>query len=604
MPDEKNFMLHYSDYFAKNSLGSSAGILVIFLIGIFAGLIAISILNYQSLEQRYAYALVNGMSVGLLIISLPALISSALIKILKRRIYLKHILMIAIFSTLAYSFFVILNSLIYLFFKSEILAYIVILLANASLFGLWFVISRFVMGRRRDTLIGVIQPTLNFLFYIPLGKYLINISLPLWPALVKLYAGMLVFMAIGYIFLEMVDRPVKKTLNISGVEIFTVMVSQWLYNIGTLDFSLGIGEKKDINVKALAIKGKNGIKSIFVEPDIHYGPFAGTGGAAATEYLGNLIAKKYSATPFVLHGAVNAKLNPISTSEISIIGRELQKNIEGLSFSNANGSIGFGEKRPCKAIAIGIGDVTLLTLTKAPTVTEDIEFKVGERLAMLAGEKTFLIDAHNSRFESAGKDELRGIYEGSKYVAYYEKAIREALSNKKEGKLYFGSSSFKIANIIKKDDIGKGYSSAAVFKIGNRRFAMLYFDANNMLPSLRNELIEHVRKKYNMASEVYTTDTHSVNSLAKPFTNVLGRETKANVLLPIVDIMIENALKNIEEVSYAYKSFVIKNFMVWGEDAEKEIVGISKKIIRRVKYVAPFVIAAGFVIAAWLIYLL
>ena len=36
-----------------------------------------------------------------------------------------------------------------------------------------------------------------------------------------------------------------------------------------------------------------------------------------------------------------------------------------------------------------------------------------------------LIDVHNSRYESAGKDELRGIYKESKYVKMYENAIKE-----------------------------------------------------------------------------------------------------------------------------------------------------------------------------------
>jgi len=74
--------------------------------------------------------------------------------------------------------------------------------------------------------------------------------------------------------------------------------------------------------------------------------------------------------------------------------------------------------------------------------------------------------------------------------------------------------------------------------------------------------------------------------------------------LPILDIAIENALSNMEEVKGAYRSFVIHNFTVWGEDAEEKLIETSKEILIRVKRVIPFLIAIGFVIAAWLIYFL
>jgi len=607
MPDEKKFLLHYSDYFTKNAPNNSTSIALIFLIGILAGILSITALHYNEMEHNLAYALANGMSAGLLIISLPALVSAAIIKLIKRRIYLKHILMIFIMSTIAYSFFLVINSAIFLFLRSYIIAYVVILLANASLFGFWFIVSRFVMGKRHATFIALIQPTLNFLFYVPLGKYLINLNLPFWPAAIKLYSGMLIFLIIGYIFLYIVDKPAKKSLNISGVEIFSTMINQWLYNMGTLNFSLGIGTKKDIKIKTLLLKGKR-LKAIFVEPGIHYGPFAGTGGATATEYLGGMILKRYGANPFILHGTVNHSNNPISTSEIGMIGKELDKEINNIreeNFEEARGGIGFGEAGACKAIAIKINDAKLITLTKAPLVTEDIAYDVGEEFIKIAGEKSIIIDAHNSRIESANKEELKGVYTGSKYVELYKKAIREALNLKRNQKLFFGSYSIKLSNLIKNaEDIGKGYTSVGIFRFGNERFAMIYFDANNMLPSLRESIINHVKDKYNIRCEVYTTDTHSVNSLNRPFTNVLGRKTKPSILLPILDIAIENALSNMEEVKSTYRSFVIHNFAIWGEDAEEKLIETSKEILIRVKHVIPIVIAAGFVIAAWLIYFL
>ncbi|MGC9205381.1 MAG: DUF2070 family protein, partial [Candidatus Micrarchaeia archaeon] len=205
----------------------------------------------------------------------------------------------------------------------------------------------------------------------------------------------------------------------------------------------------------------------------------------------------------------------------------------------------------------------------------------------------------------ASKVELRGVYPGSRYANMYADAIRDAMQNLgSSNKITFGSSSFKIAGMLKNPkDLGKGYTSVGIFGFGSRKFAVIYFDANNMLPTFREKIIKHVKEKYNIDCELYTTDTHSVNSLALPWSNVLGRFTSASEMSKVLDIMIEDAKSNMGIVQANYSRFVMKDFVVWGKDAEKLITKISKDVIRSVKHVIPFIIAAGFVIAAWLIYL-
>jgi peptidoglycan/LPS O-acetylase OafA/YrhL len=43
---------------------------------------------------------------------------------------------------------------------------------------------------------------------------------------------------------------------------------------------------------------------------------------------------------------------------------------------------------------------------------------------------------------------------------------------------------------------------------------------------------------------------------------------------------------------------------VWGKDMYKVIAKASNEMIRRVKRIVPTVIVAGFIIAAWLIYII
>ncbi|MDE1846401.1 MAG: DUF2070 family protein, partial [Candidatus Micrarchaeota archaeon] len=341
----------------------------------------------------------------------------------------------------------------------------------------------------------------------------------------------------------------------------------------------------------------------------HYGPFAGIAGAIATEHIGTFLHDKYNTTSFVLHGPVNIANNPVSSSQVYTLARHIASNIDSLKveqYRPATGNIYLGADGPCRAINIKVNDLNIVTLSKAPLVTEDIEYEIGQhykQLAMKDAQNSMIIDAHNSRHESAGQDELKGIYFGSKYSSMYDRAIIRTLGKNSLKRIKLGASQQKIANFLgNPQDVGNGYSSFCVFEFGRKRFGMLHFDANNMLPGLRSEIIKHVSEKYKMEIEVYTTDTHSVNSLALPSSNVLGRVSSTTKIMAAVDALIDPAIHNIEEVTAANTSFTSKGFRVWGENAEAEITKASKEAVRTIKYVAPFVITGAFILAAWIIY--
>lgn len=612
MPDEKRELFHYTNYFSKEVPNLSIQSMVILFVGALTGIISTAFIHHPVIFSDSYQIIIYGASSGLLVVSLPAVLTVVMIKLLKRSIKMKHLMFATILSVLFYSLFIIIASAVFTIFGNTTAPYVILLLGNASIYGYWLVIGKFIIHKRGGTFIPLIQPTLNILFYIPIDKYILNINLPVSIALIKLYAGMAIFLIIGYIFLYMVDRPFKREVNVSGIRVFTIMVNQWLYDI-TPDGkdSKSFGVKKDIGVDILAMKNKDGrYKAIFLKPDIHYGPFSGLGGGIATEHIGDFIHNKYNTNAIMLHGPVNIAHNPVSSAQVYKLSKNIANYIDSLKgnqFSPASGGIYKGSDGPCKAINLSVNGVNIITLTKAPSVTEDIDYEVGnyfKSTVLKNSPNAILIDAHNSRFESASETELKGVYPGSKYVAMYQDAIKDALPDgKRAKKLRFGSSQQKVNSILNfPKDMGKGYTSFCLFEFGNKRFGMLYFDANNMLPRLRREIISYVKNKYKMQIEIYTTDTHSVNSIALPSSNVLGRYTQSNRLLPIVDALVNLAQHNLEDVNFHSGSFTVNDFRVWGENAEKDITKASKEVVRTVKHIAPFVISAGFIIAAWIIY--
>ncbi len=609
MSPKKRDITKYSSYFTIEIPNSKVQALLILFLGIFAGAVASLVVHYGAAGSELDVALI-GASSGILVISVPAFLTVLILRMTKRNMKMKHA-MFAVFAISAlYALFIIMDGVIYDILRNGVLSYVLLILINASIYGYWFMINRVAIGQKKVAIItSEIQPVLNILLYLPFGGYLLSIMVPINIALIKLFSGILVFLAMGYVILYLLDRPAKKNLYVSSVQLFSTMIGQWLYDLNADTKILGSGGvERDVKVDVLTISGKKGLKAVIVRPDIHYGPFGTVGGSIFTSLAGNQIVNRYGATPFIIHGAVNLDDNPISTRQVGTMSNRICEYVEKLDGTRkriAHGSIGFGRSGPCRAINIRINNLNLLTLSKAPNVTEDIDREVGlhfEKIANMDRYQTVLIDAHNSRFETAPKDDLRGIYKGSRYIEMYDKAIRDAVGAGSTAAMKFGASHMKLSKALHNADLGSGYTSMGLFKFGRRRFGIIYVDANNILPGFRESVISHIKSKYGIDVELCSTDTHSVNSIALTARNSLGRYTNFVELEPLLDTMVERAAKNMESVKCARGSFQFKRFKVWGANAEELITKVGIDIINIGKYVVPFIIVAAFIIAGWIIY--
>ena len=79
---------------------------------------------------------------------------------------------------------------------------------------------------------------------------------------------------------------------------------------------------------------------------------------------------------------MNIEDNPMNTNQVFEMSKRICGYVDKLSkgrMPDAYGSIGFGEDYPCRAINININGLNLLTLSKAPFVTEDIDREIGLR---------------------------------------------------------------------------------------------------------------------------------------------------------------------------------------------------------------------------------
>jgi len=611
MADSRSYITNYAKYFNLQAPSVNAQTVILILLGVASGGFASLIINMQTGSGGLLQALSVGISSGILVVTLPAILTAAMIKMLRRKLQLKHAMLSTLIITAAYAILFFLGAASFALTKNAMLTYLFLTLTNAGIYGYWLLIGKFLVGRlRKMALVAAIQPVLNTLIYLPIGRYMLASSAPLNTALVKLVAGMAVFLVAGYAFLYLLDRPSKKILEASGMNVIVSMVSQWLFDLSN-DVNVigqGAGEKRDLSMDVVAIRGRGGYKGIFVNPDVHFGPFHGVGGSVVPLSMGKMLVDKFKATPFVLHGALDIQDNPISTAQAYALNGQIERSVREMKhFSRAYGNFSTGEYGVCRALNISIGDIGLFVLSKAPHVTEDMSREVGLSLRRVAeresGGYALLVDAHNSRFESASAEELRGVQMNSAYVDCYKNAIMKSISKPARKRMEVGVAHRRIAKLLGEPrDLGEGYTSVCVFKFGGRKLCIIYFDANNMLPSFRERLLGHIRRKFRMEAEVCTTDTHSLNTISSSASMSLGRQTNANSVIPIIEPMIKAALDNLEPVSYAYKRVKVKNFNVWGEKADMLIERTGAEVRRILKYVAPLFVAIAFIVAAWVIY--
>jgi predicted neutral ceramidase superfamily lipid hydrolase len=613
MPNKNIDVSKYTRYFNITAPSAQLQTFMLVVLGAGVGLCSGFIINIGN--PGYNGYLLYTAAGGIMAVTLPALLTSIVIKGFKWKLRMRHAMYPTTAVSAIYALAFIIVAMVYSIFKHYLLASILLILINAGIYGYWFLINKVAMGYRRSSvLLAAVQPVLNILFFIPFGQYIFALNLPLNAILLKLYGGMLVFLAFGYLVIYLIDRPAKKSLDISGIAVFNAMVQQWLLDVNPRADLLGkAGQKRDVGIDILVLKGRGHKGAVLVKPDIHYGPFSSVGGSVATEQIGRFIEQRYGAVPFVMHGAVSAGDNPVSANQITSMKRQIGDAVDVLMREGgrpASGSFALGRSGKCRALNMRINGVNLLTLSKAPYVTEDIDRDVGLELARCAGNggsKVMLIDAHNSRFESAPGDELRGIYKGSKYVEQYRNAIIG--SSKSLGErayaMRFGAACTRLKPALHgKKDLGEGYTSVGIFEFGKRRFGIIYFDSNNMLPGFRNEVINHMKEKFGLDMELCTTDTHAVNSIALPASNALGRETKPSEVMPTLDRIVGEASDRLERVAASHSTITMRNFSVWGRGADEVLVKAGKDAIRTFKHTVPFVIAACFVAAAWVIYIL
>ncbi|MDE1856663.1 MAG: DUF2070 family protein [Candidatus Micrarchaeota archaeon] len=612
--NKEDGVLKYTGIFYKRLPGSIVLLALVLLLSVGVGIAAVALLHNPQggIPSELPYILVNGSLTGLMLIMMPTVLTVLFVKMLRRYVAVKYILLIAMMGALAYAVYILIGSEIY-HVGGTSLATVVVLVGDASIFGWWFFISKVILGKRKQAILfAVVQPTLNVLFYIPASVFVFSLRTPLQLLLIKLYAALFIFMIVSYSLVYIFDSPIKRNLGFGGIDAFSQMLQSWLFDINvSKPFAPSFGTPTDIEAHTLVARRRDGTpKAVFFMPEIHFGPAGSIGGSNFPYLLERYISTRYKATPFILHCPVNEDNNPVSSTQISKLYAALDSGIRDAKPSGSGISYRSIRNGTSTLANMRFGNVSMVTLTRAPNVTEDLDPDVGIMFKKLLNDKlgkAILVDAHNSRLESASAEELAGVKFDSKVMNEYMGAIGMMGGGRGHSskRVMLGTASIDLySRLGPLSDIGPGSVNVAIFMFNSSKRAIIEFNSNNMLPSVRNAIVSRLKKVYGIDAELYTTDTHCINSLGRDVSNVLGRSTSTAKLLGIVEEAVGNALKNAEEVRIAYSWQTMKNFVVWGKNVKEKLFSVVSSVLAIAKFLVPTIIAMGFVIASWIVSLI
>ncbi len=337
-------------------------------------------------------------------------------------------------------------------------------------------------------------------------------------------------------------------------------------------FFKNIYTKRVIPVTLIGFHREDGsLKTLFVFPYIHPGPFGNVGGSNIPNKL-----EKYTGIKnlMVFHTTTTHDDNIATEEDVKKIAKivsdyrgtgkyEMMSDLKRFSLENID------------AAAQIFGKYPLVILLPTNEVFDDVDFRVGmsiRRKAKNSWEELVVIDAHNNFDENALPLTL-----SAHHINIIKRNLRE-LRVDKPILLGYASRTFRGKSI------GPGGIRVAVFQYGEKKIAYILLDGNNIRKGLRDRIRERALKLVDEV-EVFSTDNHIVNYNFLDL-NPIGDRDDWDTIIDEVENTINDALRNVEKVRVeAETRHVVLHMASRGQ--LHRITEITRLSVGRAKIAAP-----------------
>jgi putative membrane protein len=150
--------------------------------------------------------------------------------------------------------------------------------------------------------------------------------------------------------------------------------------------------------------------------------------------------------------------------------------------------------------------------------------------------------------------------------------------------------------------MGTGGITAIVVELDKQKTAYIVIDGNNMVPHLREKILNSLREEGFGEGEVFTTDTHAVSALVtgKRGYHPIGEAINPDQLIDYIIKAVRQANANSESAKAGCRQFIVPKVRVIGEERLHSISLLVDDAIATVKRI----VAPIFGVAALLLILL
>lgn len=567
-----------TDYFV--ALPKSRWMLLgILILGILLG-IGMDLNKYSGFEL-----VLKGAFEGIMILTIPAFLSAVTVKLLIFKIPFKRIVATTFIGEMLYAITYGIGWFVSSF--NPVYAKFIFLIGAALVFVLWYSIARLVFTLKyRSLLFAVIQLLFHLIFL--LSASIVDFGAEPVSAIAKFYIAAAVFLIAIYLFFLIINAPTRRNFGVTSTDAFSMFAAQWLYQDKELeDVFESVGETAKIPVTVMAFERKNN-NTYFVIPCLHYGPFGNLGGSEFSSLINQGMNKEFGGKTFVFHGTATHDLNPISSNELPKVMDAIKDCMKGAKFTSCKIGFARGEEKECFSETLLFGnEAAFISVSRAPLVTEDINFGLGSLIASEAEKKVKLAgiaDQHN-----AETGEVTSFEPGSLVGYRYLEAVRNAISAKPEmKKLELGVAQRDITSPF----VGKAGLKVAVFST-DPMTAIIVLDSNGMTPEFREKLIAEAKKvgqkyKKELHPVIFTTDTHQINSVR----GVLNPLREDAGIIQQMQTAIADAILDMSEAKF----FANKKWFeidVLGAKQSIEIISTVNSIVAVAKIAGPLILLAS-----------
>ncbi len=435
----------------------------------------------------------------------------------------------------------------------------------------------------RQLLSILIEPALSILAFLVFWATVSGDVI--WQVLPFIVLSPIIGYAAVHLLLSSIDRLGKKNYSLPALPLFRAFLLNWVTDQNEpLEKHLeAMGGDADIEVTVLKFDASKP-KTAIIVPQVHPGPFKNIGSSLLPSLLKREVEKEFGITACVPLGILGHERDLASQTQNYKIAAQVIASAKFEAQSSLSSPLVRVTEGAATASCQIFGDTAFLSFSLAPQTTEDLPQELGrivEEEAKKHGlQNAIVVNCHNC---------LTDVIDTAEHLDELQRAaslcLQKAVELPKKG-FKVGSATVFPAEFTLKAGMGAGGITAIAVQVENQKTAYIVIDGNNMVPNLREKILDALEGLGFDASEVFTTDTHAVTAsiTGRRGYHPVGEVMDQIVLIRYIVELVKAAETNLELCKAGCQTFIVPRVRVIGEERLKSVTTLVDKAIVKAKH--------------------